>query len=245
MREGIIYLITNKVNGKKYVGQTVKALKHRWNQHKRDARVGSTQSLHCAVRKYGPTSFTIEVIAASLEPFLNDLETFFIQMHCSRTKQHGYNMTAGGDGAGAGEDNHRFGKKLSEETRRKISEAHKGKTLSAAHRAAISAGNKGHIAHNKGAKHTDDARIKMSESHKGEKNHFYGKTHSEESIRKQREAKKGKLLPAETKLKLMGRIPSFTGKTHSEDARRKMSAAKKGRIPWNKGIKKPSQPLAA
>lgn len=34
---GIIYSITNTVNGKKYIGQTVRPLEKRWTQHQRDS----------------------------------------------------------------------------------------------------------------------------------------------------------------------------------------------------------------
>jgi predicted GIY-YIG superfamily endonuclease len=40
MRSGLIYLITNTVNGKRYIGQTVRTLRQRWQQHVRDAKQG-------------------------------------------------------------------------------------------------------------------------------------------------------------------------------------------------------------
>lgn len=55
---GIIYLITNAINDKKYVGQTIKSLKRRSNAHKRDAfKYQSSLPLHRAMRKYGIENF--------------------------------------------------------------------------------------------------------------------------------------------------------------------------------------------
>ena len=61
---------------------------------------------------------------------------------------------------------HMKGKKLSEETRRKISESHKGKILSEETKRKLSEANKGNTYH-KGKKHSEESIIKMSESHKG------------------------------------------------------------------------------
>jgi hypothetical protein len=88
LRPGIIYLITNKVNGKKYIGQTVHSASRRWGGHKLSANKGSRLPIHSAIRKYGPENFTVEVIAESLKPFLSDLERFFIKLHRSHHTQH-------------------------------------------------------------------------------------------------------------------------------------------------------------
>ena len=50
---GVVYLITNTVNGKVYVGQTINGLSKRWKGHKNDVRNGSQNPLHRAIRKYG------------------------------------------------------------------------------------------------------------------------------------------------------------------------------------------------
>ena len=59
---GYIYLITNLVNGKKYIGCTMISLKRRWTQHLSSARKNSPMAIHRAIRKYGPSSFKIECI---------------------------------------------------------------------------------------------------------------------------------------------------------------------------------------
>jgi group I intron endonuclease len=98
-RLGLIYLVTNTVNGKRYVGQTVGQLSKRWSKHKTKANTGSSYPMHRDIRVYGAENFTVEVIAESLKPFLNDLEKFFIKLYCSHHNQHGYNQTDGGAGA--------------------------------------------------------------------------------------------------------------------------------------------------
>ena len=96
---------------------------------------------------------------------------------------------------------HMNGKHLSEETRKKISSAQKGRP-----------------AWNKGKKMSAEFCRKNSESHKGEKNSFYGKHHTEESKRRNSEAHKGKYL---------GKDNPFYGKTHSEEAKKKIGEINK------------------
>jgi group I intron endonuclease len=161
MRSGLIYLITNTVNGKRYIGQTVRTLRQRWQQHVRDAKQGVDTLLYNAIRKYGAESFTIEVVAESYAPFLNDVEKLAIWTYQSHREHDGYNLTRGGDGVGSGEDHPNYGKrgvlcphfgiKRTLEQRAKLSAAKtgkpnlagRGKPCSAARRAAISAANTG------------------------------------------------------------------------------------------------------
>jgi group I intron endonuclease len=97
MRTGIIYLITNRVNGKKYVGQSVGKLRARWKGHKRAAcRVNPPCAIHKAIRKYGLDAFTVDVISEYSEDCLDFAEIFFIKLFNTYGK-HGYNMTAGGE----------------------------------------------------------------------------------------------------------------------------------------------------
>ena len=57
---GGIYKITNTVNGKVYVGQTVRSINHRWSQH---LYVNSTCTrMNAAIKKYGKENFRIDVI---------------------------------------------------------------------------------------------------------------------------------------------------------------------------------------
>jgi group I intron endonuclease len=131
---GIIYLITNVINGHRYIGQTVKTRDRRWSLHKAQARTKCTYPLYRAMRKYGFDNFKIETLATvSIEglknqkSLLNDLEKLLIKTFQTRTKyKHGYNASPGGDGPGSGEEHPWHGKKHSEETKKKQSKTKLG-----------------------------------------------------------------------------------------------------------------------
>lgn len=95
----IIYLLTNTVNGKQYVGQTTQRLSRRWSNHCMAARRGSPQRLYCAMRKYGTEMFTCEILedlGESTNEHLNEREIYWITE--KKTFGTGYNMTEGGGG---------------------------------------------------------------------------------------------------------------------------------------------------
>lgn len=91
--KGIIYKITNKVNGKSYIGQTRYTIEFRWkqHQHKKD-----NTYFHNAIRKYGIENFTIEVLEECDIKDLSSREIFYIAKF--DTFANGYNLTIGGDG---------------------------------------------------------------------------------------------------------------------------------------------------
>ena len=116
----LIYKITNKINGKCYIGQTIGKLTDRWKGHKYDLRHkrSKNQYLQNAWDKYGEEAFYIEelVRADSLEQ-LNQLEIDLIAQFNSLVLG-GYNLRVGGLSGGA----------HSQETRKKLSERGKGNT---------------------------------------------------------------------------------------------------------------------
>ena len=98
---GIVYIITNLVNGKVYVGCTTGSLKGRWRRHRWSAKHPGRGAcaLHAAIRKYGSQSFSIralEVVSTSVED-LRAVEVKLIAIHKSLVP-HGYNLTKGGEG---------------------------------------------------------------------------------------------------------------------------------------------------
>ena len=93
---GFIYLITNNVNNKKYVGQTIGSIQERWNQHLRATRDKGSRHLYDAIKKYGYQSFSIQKIEEVLNEQLNERECFWISYYDSF--KNGYNMTSGGEG---------------------------------------------------------------------------------------------------------------------------------------------------
>ena len=115
VKVGRIYSLKNKLNGKRYVGQTIQKISKRINQHMRANTV-----IGCALRKHGKDNFEIEIIEDNVAiEDLDALETYFIvYFDCIAPK--GYNLNYGGNGRGI----------VLEETRKKLSEASKGHFVS-------------------------------------------------------------------------------------------------------------------
>lgn len=140
---GVIYCIQNLVNGKEYVGQTVKTSAQRWKEHVSLAAAGARTPLHCAIRKYGAQNFKLFVVLAYTEPLLDASERVVIKDRRTLASS-GYNLTAGGyDGVrcksvGKKIGAAHLGMKRSAETCARISAANKGKHLSTAYKVALS-----------------------------------------------------------------------------------------------------------
>ena len=114
-----VYTLTNKVNGKKYVGRTSKPMYARISAHKQKAtKVKLEQGGLCeAIRKYGMDAFIlfIEEMGLKLNQ-ANSAEQWYIKHYKTTDKKHGYNLESGGT----------TGKRLALETRAKISIAAMG-----------------------------------------------------------------------------------------------------------------------
>lgn len=108
----IIYKVTNLVNKKVYIGQTIRSLKVRWSLH-----LYKGDALYSAINKYGKENFLIEIIdrAETLDE-LNNKEIEYIKL-LKTVAPNGYNIRLGGNSGG----------KLSEETRKKIGLSGKGR----------------------------------------------------------------------------------------------------------------------
>ena len=117
MSRGIIYLITNKENGHKYIGQTTQGMNKRWQQHIREALQMSDKPLHRAMRKYGNHRFTIQEIDECDERLLNEKEQYWIEHYNTFQSMEGYNATSGGDKVIFSEE---IKKKMSEKAKQKI-----------------------------------------------------------------------------------------------------------------------------
>lgn len=95
----VIYKITNTVNGKVYIGQTIRPIMDRFLRHVNDARNNPSThlKLHRAMNKYGADKFTIEKIdEATTKVELDEKEQFWIKEYNSIG--FGYNLTEGGEG---------------------------------------------------------------------------------------------------------------------------------------------------
>lgn len=161
-----IYKITNLVNGKVYIGQSVK-IERRLGEHKNLLSNNRHYNYHLqqAWNKYGKENFAFEIIEKCLKEKLNEKETYW----CDYYKPNVYNI--GGT-----------------------------KSLGSM---------------------SEEMKLKLSALNKGEKNHFYGKHHTEETKELLKCIKTGTKMSAET--------------------RKKMSQSKIGHYGWNKGNKRPKE----
>ncbi len=94
--KGRLYVITNNINGKQYVGKTYDSLSNRWRDHLKKSKSEINRPLYRAIAKYGKDSFSIKEIAEYEEDILeNEEELLIVQLN---TYGNGYNATLGGDG---------------------------------------------------------------------------------------------------------------------------------------------------
>lgn len=88
-----VYKVTNKGNGKVYIGQSIRPIDQRWNKHVNDA-INNVLDTHFAraIRKYGKDSFVVEVIdSADTQKELTEKEQYWIRYYNS--VNDGYNET--------------------------------------------------------------------------------------------------------------------------------------------------------
>ena len=93
---GVIYLITNTCNKKKYVGQTRDDPNIRWKRHLWGGD-NDDYPLYRAMRKYGKENFTFEIIEEIDNSFLDEREKYWIKKNNTYVP-NGYNCTLGGAG---------------------------------------------------------------------------------------------------------------------------------------------------
>lgn len=92
---GVIYKITNTINKKVYIGQTMQAAQNRWSVHKSRAKNKNFSThLYNGIRKYGIENFDFEIIEQCSDNNLDKRERYWIQYYNSYID--GYNETIGG-----------------------------------------------------------------------------------------------------------------------------------------------------
>lgn len=150
-----VYMHTNKINNKVYVGITSRNPKERWGNNGNHYTKDKQPVFYNAIQKYGWDGFEHIIFAENLTEFeAKQMEIILIALYktnCCKYKnpELGYNMTDGGDGT--------VGRLCTEETKKKISEKAKGR------------------------KFTPELKQKYSILFSEEGNPFYGKTHTEET----------------------------------------------------------------
>ena len=205
---GYIYTITAP-NGAVYVGQTINVKERKYSYKKYQFKKQTKLWNSCQKYNWNPSeSFEVidECLCGGDKVYLNEREMYWISYYDSF--KNGLNCTLGGKG--------QVGKIWTKEEREKqckiniengtgFKKGNKvclGRKLSEEHKNKISESNKGHKAWNKDKETPIEVKNKISESTTGNKNHFYGKTHTPESIEKIINANLGRKHSEETKLKM-------------------------------------------
>jgi hypothetical protein len=202
-----IYLLRNKYNNKVYVGQTWVSLPDRFNN---GYGYINCSYLYNAIQKYGKDNFEYEVIAiCSDQNIANYLEDCYINFYHSRDQTYGYNIKTGGSNGKLSEETKKKiseslmgvntwtkGRPVSEETRRKHSQNMIGKNvgniLSDETKKKMSVARKGKPSPNKGKVMSAESKQKMSESQKCNHNKLGKKESEETKARKRKSGPKGK-----------------------------------------------------
>jgi group I intron endonuclease len=177
----------------KYVGQGMDVEKRMLADHRR------CTALFNAIKKYGVDAFEKEVVEYCPIENLNQLEEFYIkEFHTHISEKVGYNISWGGEyGYGL------RGRKVSEETRKKLSKALKGRTSPL-----------------KGRRVPEEIRRKVAAAHPAGENHpFFGKPVSEERKRNISKALTGLFA---------GRNHPNLGRKLSEETKQKISELGRG-----------------
>jgi group I intron endonuclease len=224
-----IYKITSP-SGKVYVGQSVD-IEQRWRQHRGKSR-RATCKLYSSFKKYGVDNHIFEVVEECLREELNSKERYYQDKF--NVLKEGLNHLL--------QESDEAPKVYSEETKRKMSEALKGRKLSEETKLKMSETHRNMSEETKcrisearkGKKHSEETKRKMSEAGKGRK-------HTPEVRKAMSERSKGKLRPphtAEARERMSKARKGKKGIPHTEETKRKMSEAARKRKPASEETKR-------
>jgi len=160
---GIIYCIHSLSTGKKYIGQTIEKMQRRVLRH---FRTINETKISRAIQKYGKYDFVYGIVEEVKDKnLLDEREQYWIKHYDS--VDNGFNIQEGGKCARGFKQSESsiekrrqklIGRPLSEEHKKSISKAHKGKVLS---RETVDK----MIAYRTGKKLTKSCKEKISQSH--------------------------------------------------------------------------------
>ena len=177
-----IYLITNTLNGKKYVGKCEKP------SNKTKKYMGSGIYIQSSINKYGVEFFVKEILEENLsKEIICEREKYWIKKLNTKS-EFGYNLTDGGDGVVNATEEVR--KKISEKNKKYIGKLHSryGSKLTEAHKEILRQCNLG-------KKISEETKKKISDTKKGSKL-------SHATRKKMSEYRKGKPLPKQVREKM-------------------------------------------
>lgn len=168
-----VYVHTNKVNNKKYFGITKQSPENRWGSNGRNYQK-SCPHFWNAIEKYGWDNFDHDVLAAGLsKKQACNMEIYLISEYKTQDRRFGYNIMEGGSAPSIPEEVRKkmsvamrgntngTGHPCSEEKKKKISEAQKGRKFSEERKRHLSEAKKG----KSHAPCSEETRKKISDAH--------------------------------------------------------------------------------
>ena len=180
-----IYLVTNLINSKRYIGQTsCKTVEDRFNRHCREANSQARTNcyFHNSILKHGPENFKVELIEDGISANkIDEKEKFYIEKYNTfYLNGQGYNMTSGGQGIHNYHHTDNTKKKLSESSKSMWEKIRQDPEEYKRLCDIRSINHKGW----KPSKETIENMKKAAYKRDGELNPFWGKSHSEETKRR-------------------------------------------------------------
>ena len=215
---GFIYKVTNKINGKTYIGKTTRNFDERYMYN-----IGlntKNKLLKAEFEIFGEDAFEIikEFAIAYSKDELDELEIKYIKEFDSLETGHGYNRNTGGTHG-----------KATPVLRRELSKAHVGYVMPEEQKEKIRRANSGKNSHMHGVPKSDETKIKISESlkkryaEKGSPN--IGRRLSDETKEKLSKALRGRIISKESSQKT---ADALRGKPKTEIHKKHISEGRKG-----------------
>ena len=217
---GYIYKITNKVNGKVYIGKTTRGFDERYNYN--FGLYTQNKLLKKDFDILGEDAFEVikQFDVAYSDDELDNLEVKYIKEFHSLETECGYNRNSGGTHG-----------KPTEPLRRELSEVHKGYIMPDEQKDKIRKANSGANSYMYGVPKSDEVKKKISESLKKRYEQYgspnIGRRLSNETKEKLSKALKGRKILEESAKKTGN---ALRGKPKTEDHKRHISESRKGMV---------------